>query len=156
MKKHVCIECNSDIDWKVFNYAVENFGLPLCRDHQQWLKDMAQLSTFETISLYFALRERGVPAELEKYDGFKTIDIAITDAKVNIEVDGGHHNFNAKQALADLRRTYYSFKKGYLTLRIPNSLVSERNLDETADYLTEILNINKQRNSWGRYRSNRS
>ena len=80
-----------------------------------------------------------VPAELEKWDGFKTIDIAVTDAKVNIEVDGLHHNYSHNQALSDLKRTYYSFKKGYLTLRIPNTLI-EWSVDETADYITEFLN----------------
>jgi very-short-patch-repair endonuclease len=153
MKNKVCIECETFIEMNVFNYSVEHFGLPLCRDHQNWLKEKAQESTFETISLYFALRIRGVPAELEKFDGFKTIDIAITDAKVNIEVDGGHHNFNANQALADLKRTYHSFKKGYLTLRIPNSLVTERNIEETADYLTEILSISRERKTWGKYKA---
>lgn len=39
--------------------------------------------------LYFSLREREVPAELEKFDGYKTIDIAVVEVKVNIEVAGG-------------------------------------------------------------------
>lgn len=80
-----------------------------------------------------------MPAEIEKFDGFKKIDIAVTHAKVNIEIDGSQHNWQAKQALADLQRTYYSFKKGYFTLRIPNSLVHNY-LDQTADMITEILN----------------
>ncbi len=89
--------------------------------------------------MYAALKKFGVPATLEKFDGFKHIDIAIPKAKVNIEIDGGHHNFDYKQALADLKRTYYSFKRGYVTIRVPNSLVNEK-LDETAKYLVEILN----------------
>jgi hypothetical protein len=93
----------------------------------------------EARDLFFALKRLGVPAELEKYDGFKRIDIAITDAMVNIEVDGGHHNYDAKQAMTDLKRTIYSFKKGYLTLRIPNSLI-RANLEETAMFITEFLN----------------
>lgn len=105
---------------------------------------MESTSTLEAVQLYFALKERGVPAELEKYDGFKHIDIAITKAKVNIEVDGGHHNYNNRQALSDLKRTYHSFLKGYLTLRIPNSLVREH-LEETADYLTDFLVENRER-----------
>ena len=53
---------------------------------------------------------------------------------------GGHHNYDYKQALADLKRTYYSFKKGgYLTLRIPNSLI-KNNFDETVGYIVEFLN----------------
>ncbi|MGV3538350.1 MAG: DUF559 domain-containing protein [Rufibacter sp.] len=101
----------------------------------------------EAIRLYFALKNRGVPAQLEKFDGFKHIDIAIPEAKVNIEVDGGHHNYNTKQALADLKRTYFSFLKGYLTVRIPNSLVyNDEVLEETADFIVGILNesLNKK------------
>ena len=49
------------------------------------------------------------------------------------------HNFNHKQALKDLKRTFHSFKKGYVTLRVPNKLIQEK-LEETADYITHILN----------------
>jgi very-short-patch-repair endonuclease len=76
---------------------------------------------------------------LEKFDGFKTIDIAIPLAKINIEVDGVHHNANSQQALADLKRTYYSFLEGYYTLRIPNSLLRS-NLEETTEYIAEMCN----------------
>ena len=80
-------------------------------------------STQETIRLFDALKEQGVPAYIDKWDGHKHIDIAIPKAKINIEVDGIQHNTRSKQALADLKRTYYTFKKGYFTLRIPNSLI---------------------------------
>lgn len=135
-----CVECNSGIDFRVFNYSIENFGHPLCRSCQNWFEDILDYSsaTDEAIDLYFALKKRGVPAKLEKCDGFKTIDIAVPDAKVNIEVDGMHHNFNSIQAMSDLRRTLFSFKKGYSTLRIPNSL-ARFNLDEAADLITEFL-----------------
>ncbi|MGN6647371.1 MAG: DUF559 domain-containing protein [Cytophaga sp.] len=98
----------------------------------------------KAIELYFALKRRGVPAEMEKNDGFKTIDIAVPDARVNIEVDGAHHNFNSNQAFSDLNRTLYSFKKGFFTLRIPNSLV-RYHLEETADKITEFLIVSKSR-----------
>ena len=70
-----------------------------------------------------ALRKKDILTLLEKWDGHKHIDIAIPKYKINIEVDGEHHNTRPKQALTDLKRTFYSFKKGYFTLRIPNSLV---------------------------------
>jgi hypothetical protein len=144
-KKHSCCNCNGHIDLKVFDYSSDKFGVGLCITCQKWLKDKIDATTPETIKLYFSLKERGVPAQLEKNDGYKTIDIAVVDAKVNIEVDGAHHNFNPKQALSDLQRTYYAFKRGYLTLRIPNSLV-RNNLSETADYITDFLNISKEKN----------
>lgn len=138
-----CLECNNTISTRVFQFSIKKFGIPLCMNDQEWLEQMEEKSTTETIMLYFALKEKGVPAELEKYDGYKHIDIAVTDAKVNIEVDGQHHNFSRKQALTDLKRTYHSFRKGYLTLRIPNSLVSDPyHLAETADYIVAFLNEN--------------
>lgn len=141
-----CIECGCYIPQNVFDYSLNNYGHPLCRSHQQWLSNIFYNSstTPQAIELYFALRKRGVPAELEKWDGFKTIDIAVTQAMVNIEVDGQHHNYSHQQALSDLKRTFYSFQKGFLTLRIPNSLV-EWSIEETADYITEFLIENKNR-----------
>ena len=143
-QKNDCLHCNTGIDFRVFNYSVENMGVPLCRACQSWIKDMSYQTTLETMQLYFALIQRGVPAEIEKFDGHKTIDIAVTDAKVNIEIDGQHHNFNPHQALSDLKRTYHAFRKGYLTLRIPNSLI-RYNLEETADLITGFLMENRNR-----------
>jgi hypothetical protein len=96
-------------------------------------------STYEAKELGNLLKEYGWQVELEKCDGFKHIDIAIVAVKVNIEIDGRQHQ-NSKQALADLKRTYYSFKKGYVTLRIPNILV--RNFHtraETARFINLLL-----------------
>lgn len=149
---YYCVECNISINQQVFDYSVANFGLPLCYEHQMWIKEMEMVSTLETIRLYFALKLRGVPACLEKFDGFKHIDIAIPDAKVNIEVDGAHHNLSTQQALSDLKRTYYSFLKGFITFRIPNSLVrTDAILEETADYLVAMLNENNRKNYHRRY-----
>jgi len=142
MKKS-CIECNSFLPSNVFNYSLENFGVPLCRNHQNFIRN--KKTTPETLKLYFALRMLGVPAELEKFDGYKTIDIAVVEAKVNIEVDGMQHKYNSRQALADLKRTYYSFKKGYITLRIPNTLINW-NVNETAKYIFNFLNESEERN----------
>lgn len=86
------------------------------------------------------LKGYGWKVELEKWDGHKHIDIAITEAKVNIEVDGSHHNLSPRQALADLMRTYYSFKKGYVTLRIPNVLVRDASaIEHTARFIDKFL-----------------
>jgi hypothetical protein len=99
--------------------------------------------TSEQEALYIALLERDVPAELEKWDGYKHIDIAIPEVKVNIEVDGQHHNTHKEYALSDLKRTYHSFKKGYATIRIPNCLTrDEETIEETADYIVALLNHN--------------
>jgi very-short-patch-repair endonuclease len=99
--------------------------------------------TPEAQILHKALKYKGVPSELEKWDGYKHIDIAIPEAKINIEIDGAQHNLDAEQALSDLKRTYHSFMKGFFTLRIPNSLIREH-LDEITDIIVEILNENNE------------
>jgi hypothetical protein len=134
-----CRNCHLPIDHGVLAYSTKNFDYPLCIPCQQDLRGKLDISTEETVMLYFSLKDRYVPAELEKFDGYKTIDIAVVQARVNIEVDGGHHFYDLNQAFADLQRTFYAFKKGFLTLRIPNILVT-KNLEETADFVTEFLN----------------
>jgi Uncharacterized protein conserved in bacteria len=141
MNNSNCLECGINISPYVKHFSIEKYGIPLCVDHQYWIDKMALVSTPESIRLYFALKARGVPAQLEKFDGYKHIDIAIPQAKINIEVDGIHHNYSTLQALSDLRRTYYSFLKGFYTIRIPNSLVrGDDILQETADCIVALLN----------------
>jgi hypothetical protein len=140
-----CLECDCTIDKAVYNYSTNYFGVPLCRNHQNWIKQLDPRKITEyALTLYFALKECGVPAELEKYDGFKTIDVAIEEAKVHIEVDGGQHNYSSRQVLSDLQRTYYSFKKGYFTLRIPNSLIRD-DLDDTVDLIVDLLKVGRRK-----------
>lgn len=142
-----CLECGHPISEYELKYSIKKYNIPLCKGDQQWIEEMTTQTTEEAIRLYFALKMRDVPAEMEKFDGFKHIDIAIPEAKINIEVDGMQHNYNNKQALADLKRTYYSFLKGYYTIRIPNSLVcNDRTLEETADFIVGILNESLKRN----------
>jgi len=129
---YYCNICKKSITGPEYDFSMDNFNKALCRDHQP---------TPEARKLGHALEDRGWDIEFEKLDGFKHIDIAITEAKVNIEVDGIHHHFNNEQALADLKRAFHSFKKGFLTIRIPNSLVRNQNiLEKTADYISRFLN----------------
>jgi very-short-patch-repair endonuclease len=141
-----CQNCSCSIEKDVLMYSVEQYNFALCVNCQQWLATKKEDTTTETIDLYFSLKKRNISASLQKFDGYKTIDIAVTEAKVNIEVDPYQHKNNARQAFSDLQRTFYSFKKGFLTLRIPHSLVRE-NLEQTADYIKDFLAISMQRNS---------
>jgi very-short-patch-repair endonuclease len=125
---------------------MKHFQFALCIPCQGSLRDKIEVTTRHTLSLYFLLRKKGVAAQLEKFDGFKTIDIAVVEAKLNIEVDGSHHNTRHDQALADLKRTYYAFEKGYYTLRIPNSLVKSHPI-ETADYVADFVELRLRKRS---------
>lgn len=142
-----CNECKAPISSDVYTYSLNKFQRPLCLNHQKKVpvsKANREISkpepTPEQKALHSALKRRGVPAKLEKWDGHKHIDIAVVSSRVNIEVDGKQH-LEKKQALADLKRTFHSFRKGFVTLRIPNELVREKeSLEETADYLAAFLN----------------
>jgi very-short-patch-repair endonuclease len=98
----------------------------------------------KALVLYLLLRKKGIPAELEKSDGHKKIDIAVVEARLNIEVDGSHHNTDHKQALTDVERTLYSFERGFYTLRIPNSLVKKHPV-RTADYVEQIIRLGQRK-----------
>lgn len=126
------------IEYKVHRYSTDNYGVPLCRDCQGWINNMEHQPTEYALLLYFELIKKGVSVELEKFDGHKTIDIAVTGAKINIEVDGMQHSYSPQQAIADLKRTYYSLKKGYFTLRVPNELIRD-DLNETAEWVANII-----------------
>jgi hypothetical protein len=142
-KMHSCLHCNCRIDEKVQKSSIASFGFQLCFNCQHSLK-IDDKNNAEAIKLYLSLKKRAVPAELEKSDGHKTMDIAVADARVNIEVDGTQHNSNYNQAFSDLKQNCYSFQPGYFTLRIPTSLIREY-LEDTADYVTEFLRLNKSK-----------
>lgn len=143
MKKiteHHCLNCNYSIYDSVADFSQNRLGFKLCKKCQQWLKENDSFVTSESKLLYLALRARGINANLEKFDGHKHIDIAITQegSCLNIEIDGSHHYTDAVQSYADFQRTHYSLLKGFVTLRLPNILVRERQ-NEVADSITELL-----------------
>jgi very-short-patch-repair endonuclease len=100
--------------------------------------------TVEADSLRKALEERGVKVYIELDDGFKTIDLALPDAKINIEVDGIQHLTDPQQILADLGRGYYSHKNGYDTMHIQNEIL-RKHLNEIADALAEASKIREHK-----------
>lgn len=133
--KYYCIKCKTDITDEEYHFSKNNFGKALCRAHQPTLeakklgKKLKEISDWEII--------------YEGFDGHKSVDISIPDAKVDIEVDGLQHTTTKKQALADLKRTYYSYKDGYITLHIPNILVKDdETIDEVAIFINEFLEDN--------------
>ena len=133
-----CLNCCKSIDGNVYLYSKENFGYHICMPCQKWLIRQLKHTTNEVVDLYFALKLRGFEPELEKFDGHKHVDIVFERPKLHIEVDGIQHNQSIKQALSDLKRTFHSMVDGYMTLRIPNTLVRNE-LNETADYIVEYI-----------------
>jgi very-short-patch-repair endonuclease len=100
--------------------------------------------TREALLLKDALEDKGITVYKELHDGFKTIDLALPKAKINIEVDGIQHLTNPKQILADLERGYYSHKNGYDTMHIPNEMI-RLHLPEISTALAEAAKTRQKR-----------
>lgn len=138
-----CMNCNDDLVAKDLFYSTSQLGYPLCTSCHHELAPKFKKSSREALRLYFSLRRRGIRAELEKFDGFKTFDIAIKEAKLNIELEGRKAHYNPFEAIADLERDCVSFKKGFNTIRIPNELIAY-DLEKTTNYLHHFINVNKR------------
>ena len=100
--------------------------------------------TTEADALKTALESRDVKVYTELHDGFKTVDLALPKAKINIEVDGIQHLTDPKQILADLSRGYYSHKNGYDTMHIQNEMV-RTHLEDIANALAEASKVRKKK-----------
>ena len=37
----VCIECNKYVNDEVYDYSLNHFGHPLCRNHQDWIRKIS-------------------------------------------------------------------------------------------------------------------
>lgn len=89
-------------------------------------------------SLYEALCRRGIDARLEHSDGHKTVDIAILEAHLYIEVDGIQHFTNPEQIMRDFKRSHFSDGDDFRTFYVTNQII-ETHLDEVADAIVEVV-----------------
>jgi len=138
---HQCVNCCDAIPPTVLRYSINTTGYALCISCQDKLRFKLKYTTRETAKLYFLLRQRGIAAELERYDGFKNVDIAISHSKVNIEVDRPNKTYNHHKAVAELERTFYSFETGFFKLNIPNELVAYDHAD-AVNFIEQFIKVN--------------
>lgn len=131
-----CIRCKNTINDNEYYFSNKNFGKALCRLHQP---------TSEARLLGQKIEELGKwTVKYEFFDGHKNIDLSIPFAKVDIEVDGLQHATTKEQALADLKRSYYSYKeRGFVTLHVPNIVIRDRaTINEAAKFINNFLEEN--------------
>ncbi len=134
-----CLECNKELGYLDHKNAMDSLGVELCENHfARMQKLIAQHETpLEAIQLYYGLKQANVNAMLEWWDGKKSVDIAISRVKLNIEIDTKYHMLTHEQAINDLEEAMHSFKNGFTTIRIPHVLIKHY-LKET---VTNILGI---------------
>lgn len=90
--------------------------------------------------LYEALCRRGINAELEYYDGHKTVDIAILNAHLYIEVDGIQHFTKPEQIMRDFKRYHFSDGDDFNTFYVTNQIINKY-LDEVVDALVKVVEM---------------
>ena len=128
--RYYCNICKEPISERVYHYSMDKFGKALCMAHQKTHQKTHQTVPFypsrgskvtpQALRLSKALHDLRVEYELEHYDGYKHVDIAIPSARLYLELDGTQHAFNPKQMIADDERDKHSQKSGWTTKRIPN------------------------------------
>ena len=148
---YYCNICKKTITEREYDYSNNHFKKALCREHKNNLNSNSDSkseskyaltkstskSTPQAQTLYNELLKRGIKCELESFDGYKHVDIAIHWAKLYLELDGKQHGFSAKQMIADDERDKYSQKDGYSTKRIPNEWVNQ-NVNKLANNIAVL------------------
>ena len=129
-----CIDCKKEIGYLDHKKAMESYGVELCSKHRGLMDKLIRQNNtpIEAIKLYYGLKQAGAHPMLEWWDGKKSVDIAFSRVKLNIEIDMEYQMLTHEQAMNDLEETMHSFQNGFTTLRIPKSLIKY--------YLNETVN----------------
>ncbi|MDO6471824.1 MULTISPECIES: hypothetical protein [Maribacter] len=136
----ICLECNKELGYLDHKNAMESAGVELCMKHHERIKLLINKhnTPLEAIQLYYALKEAGVNPMLEWWDGKKSIDIAISRVKLNIEIDSEYDKLTEHEAINNLEEAMHSFKNGFTTIRIPH-IVVRYYLNETVNNIIGIM-----------------
>ena len=135
-----CKECGTKMTQEEYDASYGVLGVSLCERHTKLIKRIIlnNNTPLEAIQLYYALKERGAQPMLEWWDGNKSVDIAFSRVKLNIEIDTEYDLITHEQALKDLEESMHSFKNGFTTIRIPH-LTVKYYLDDTVENILGII-----------------
>ena len=135
-----CLECNKELGYLDHKNSIDSLGVELCNEHKSRIEKLIEKNgtSIEAIQLYYSLKASGVNAMLEWWDGKKSVDIAISRVKLNIEIDNQNQKLDHDQALKYLEEAMHSFKNGFTTIRIPHVLIKHY-LNETTDNILGII-----------------
>ncbi|MDC6364814.1 MULTISPECIES: hypothetical protein [Flavobacteriaceae] len=135
-----CKDCGKNIDDNQYKASMDSLGIPLCDRHTRLIKKVIldNNTPLEAIYLFYALKEAGAHPMLEWWDGKKSVDIAISRVKLNIEIDRDYNMITHEQAINDLEEAMHSFKNGFTTVRIPH-LAIKYYLEDTVQNILGII-----------------
>ena len=120
-----CIECQKKLNDNQLNEALVTYRVPLCTKHKKRLDGLIEKHStpIEAIQLYYGLKQANVRPMLEWWNGKRSVDIAISRAKLNIIIATEYERMTHEEAMHDLEDTMHSFKNGFTTIRIPKTLI---------------------------------
>ena len=120
-----CLECNKELSYIDHKNSIDAYGVELCKQHKGRMDKLVvhKGSSVEAVKLYYGLKEIGISSMLEWWDGKKSVDLAISRVKLNIEIDTDYNTISHEQAIMDLEEAMHSFKNGFTTIRIPHVVV---------------------------------
>lgn len=135
-----CLECKSELSYLDHRKAIERFGVELCKTHLSRMERLIKTQDIpdEAIILYYGLKEHGIHGMLAWWNGKRTVDLAVSRVKLNIEVDREVEPLSFDQAMNDLEETMHSFRNGFTTIRIPHFLV-RKELEGTIENILGII-----------------
>jgi hypothetical protein len=135
-----CKDCDTPIGYEEHRRSLESLGVELCEHHARLMERIIEdrNTPIEAIQLFYALKEAGARPMLEWWDGYKSVDIAFSRVKLNIEVDVEEELITPNQAIRELNEAMHSFKKGFTTIRIPKVAIRYR-LEETVENILGII-----------------
>ena len=102
------------------------------------------IPTDEALLLQKALQEKGIQISVEAFDSHKHVDLKISPAKLDIEIDGIQHLTSSRQIIADLNRSYHSHNDGFATMHIPNEMI-RLHLKDISQALAEASKIRESK-----------
>jgi len=135
-----CKDCEKSIGHQQYEESMNSLGVQLCEKHTRLIKKVIldNNTPLEAVHLFYALKEAGAYPMLEWWDGKKSVDIAISRVKLNIEIDKDYNMITHQQAINDLEDAMHSFKNGFTTVRIPH-LAVKYYLEDTVQNILGII-----------------
>jgi len=138
-----CLECQKELKDGELNEALVAYQVPLCSKHKKRLDGLIKdhNTPVEAIQLYYGLKQADISPMLEWWNGKRSVDIAISRAKLNIIIDTEYDQMTQEEAISDLEHTMHSFKNGFTTIRIPHTLVKHYLLETVQNIIGIVEGI---------------
>ncbi len=157
--KYSCAHCGKPVDDELAEIAIDCHEKTLCFKHQKEASDEREkrapkpviMKCENTLRNELMQQKPDLYLLQQKWDGYKHIDLTLPHYMLNIEVDGPYHKRKYKPhhkepyevMLTDFIRDYYSFRRGWVTIRVSNELV-ENKLEKTAHYILRFAEARRK------------